>query len=76
MHLPTIYPPIAYLAMLEIPGKALDFMGDASAAAALRDKRHAVADQFGTASDTLVLNLAEGASCGDESGGRVGFGGR
>ena len=36
-------------------------MGDASAAVVLWDKRQAVADPFGRASDSLVLNLAEGA---------------
>jgi four helix bundle protein len=46
---------------LEVYGKAIDFIGDASAAVALWDKRHSVADQFGRASDSLVLNLAEGA---------------
>jgi hypothetical protein len=46
---------------LEVYRKALDFMGDASAAVALWDQCHAVADQFGRASDSLVLNLAEGA---------------
>jgi four helix bundle protein len=46
---------------LEVYRKALDLIGDASAAVALWDKRHSVADQFGRASDSLVLNLAEGA---------------
>ena len=46
---------------LEVYRKALDFVGDASAALALWDQRHAVADQFGRASDSLILNLAEGA---------------
>jgi four helix bundle protein len=46
---------------LEVYRKALDFVGDASAAAVLWGKRHAVADQFGRASASLILNLAEGA---------------
>ena len=46
---------------LDVYRKALAFVGDASNSAARWDKRHAVADQFGRASDSLVLNLAEGA---------------
>ena len=46
---------------LSVYGKALEFVADASACAARWDKRHAVVDQFGRASDSLVLNLAEGA---------------
>ena len=46
---------------LEVDRKALAFVGDASTSAARWDKRPAVADQFGRASDNLVLNLAEGA---------------
>jgi four helix bundle protein len=46
---------------LHVYRKAIDFIGEVSAAVALWDKRHAVADQFGRASDSLVLNVAEGA---------------
>ena len=46
---------------LDVDRKALAFVGDASTSAARWDKRPAVADQFGRASDSLVLNLAEGA---------------
>jgi four helix bundle protein len=46
---------------LSVYGKALEFVADASACAARWDKRHAVVDQFGRASDSLVLKLAEGA---------------
>jgi four helix bundle protein len=46
---------------LEVYRKALEFVGDASAPAVRWDKRHAVADPFGRASESLILNLAEGA---------------
>ena len=46
---------------LDVYRKALAFVGDASSSAARWDKRPAVADQFGRASESLVLNLAEGA---------------
>ena len=46
---------------LEVYRKALACVGDASGAAVLWDKRPAVVDQFGGASDSVILNLAEGA---------------
>jgi four helix bundle protein len=46
---------------LDVYRKALDFIGHARAGVVLWDKRHAVADQYERASDSLVLNLAEGA---------------
>mgnify|MGYP001609328564 CR=1 FL=1 len=46
---------------LHVYGKALGFVAAATAFSAAWDKRHAVVDQFGRASESLILNLADGA---------------
>jgi four helix bundle protein len=46
---------------LSVYAKSLEFVAQTSACAVGWDKRHAVVDQFGRASDSLVLNLVEGA---------------
>ena len=46
---------------LNVYGKALAFVADTSAWVKGWDKRHAVVEQFARASESLVLNLAEGA---------------
>src|SRR6266852_7407970 len=46
---------------LHVYGKALAFVAASSAFSAVWNKKHAVVDQLGRASDSLVLNLADGA---------------
>jgi four helix bundle protein len=46
---------------LQVYGKSLAFVAEASALSASWSKKHAVLDQFERASESLVLNLADGA---------------
>ena len=46
---------------LHVYGRALAFVAALSAFSAVWNKKHAVVDQLGRASDSLVLNLADGA---------------